>query len=247
MWTLLLTTALAAPRPAHTLELGAGLLPACRAEDGAAPCKTVLSSRLHADHRLPRGLLLVWGLYAERRGWQAPDLGEVQATWRLDASLGLGWHKSWDWGDMRIYGGVGVEHALMERSAFGEGGPNADVGLDWLDPAQTDDRASRWTGVGGIFGNDLDWPIGPVRLGFRYRIRLDTDVHTVGSPEATRGMDWWELHALSLAAPLGAPVSAYLEVGWTNQFTVPFRDPDFRVAPWLMLGLQANWGKPVSP
>ena len=115
-------------------------------------------------------------------------------------------------------------------------------GLDWLDPmAGVAGRADSWTGIGLLIGNDIDWPLGPVRLGFRWRIRLGADVL---SPDAdvTRGVDSWELHAASLAVPHG-PVSPYIEVGWTNQFTVPFRDVQFRVAPWLVLGLQVRMGR----
>lgn len=254
MWTLLLlTTALATPpRPAHTLELGAGVLPACKAEPGVADCKTVLSARAHADHRLPRGLLLVWDLIAERRGWRARDLDEVHATWRLNAAVGLGWHMSADWGDSRLYGALTVEHNLVERSSLGARGTPDEVGLDWLDPVDADGRSERWTGLGGLLGNDLDWPIGPVRLGFRYQARLDTDLP---NREATAGVDYWELHALSLSAPFRPrtgpvttrPLAAYVELGWTNQFTVPFRQPQFRVAPWLLIGLQAQWGKAATP
>ncbi|MCB9681064.1 MAG: hypothetical protein H6733_06285 [Alphaproteobacteria bacterium] len=234
-------------RDAHTIEAGAGVLPACKAEPGVAPCKTVTNVLAHGDHRFGRKVMLAWTASGERRGWWA-DGDVVHATWRVEGALSVGWHKEWDWGDMRLYAGPSVEHVFVAHSTLGTGDLPATVGLDWLDPVPgADGRADRWTDVGVVIGNDIDAPVGPVRLGFRWRIRIGTDVAVDAASDAGRdaaaGVDLWELHALSLSAPFDGPVGVYAELGWTNQITVPFRQPAFRVAPWLLVGFEARWGR----
>ncbi|MCB9665702.1 MAG: hypothetical protein H6732_16455 [Alphaproteobacteria bacterium] len=245
----------ATARDAHTVELGAGALPACGGQVGLAPCVRVVQARAHGDHRLPRAFLVAWDLVAERRGWQSAlvDVGEVHAAWRGQASLGLGWHGEYVWGDMRVYVGPSVEVVGVEHSRLGTAGEPAVADLAWLDPGAADaGRTPGWLDLGLVVGNDLDWPLGPVRLGFRWLYRLGGDVALLGGEgdlDALSGLDVWELHATSLAVPTRGPVAAYLEVGWTNQFTLPLRAPGFRVAPWLLVGLEFRAGRtsPRSP
>jgi hypothetical protein len=218
--------------------MGFGMLPACLTEEGVDACKRVGSASLHGDHRFGRGVLLSWELVGERRTWT--DRGTpVHQAGRAHAAIGLGWHKEWEWGDMRPYGGPALEVSRAGRSTLGD----REVGMAFLDP-QGEIRG--WTGVGLWIGNDLDWPVGDVRLGFRWRIKADADIdaHGVdGIPDAIAGVDMWELHAASIAVPVEGPVGFYAEVGWVNQFSVPFRAPAFRVSPWATLGLQFRGGR----
>lgn len=235
---LWMAVALAAgEREAHTVEMGVGALPACRDEASFAPCKLVGSALVHGDHRLARKWLVSWQVLGERRSWLRD--GEAHITWRAHAAIGLGIHREWDWGDMRLYGGPLVELSHVQQSS---GAP----GFDWLDPTA---QIPGWLGAGLWVGNDLDWPIGSVRLGFRWRIAGGADVYGIGRdsvPEALHGVDFWELHALSVALPSQGPLGFYAELGWINQFTVPFRQPAFRVSPWLTIG--AQWrSKALTP
>ncbi len=225
------------PRDAHTVELGAGALPACL--QGAAaldPCKAVVTTRVHGDHRLARGVLVAWDLTGVRRSWFARDtVQETGAAWRTAATVGVGWHTEAAWGDMRLWAGPSVEWVGAEPGGTGPVG-----GVPWLDPV-----SGSWTDVGLVIGNDLDWPVGPVRIGLRYRFRGGVDV--AGETGTSVAFDVWELHAASLAVPVQGPVGAYAELGWTNEFTVPLANPDFRVAPWLFVGVQIRGGTTGAP
>lgn len=225
-------------RDAHTVELGAGALAACKAEGaGVDPCKSVTTVRLHGDHRFARGVLLAWDGTGERRAWYEEGTSrEVKASWRTALSLGVGWHTEGEWGDMRLWVGPSLERVQAEhtRGGCGRGG------RPWLDPEVGCGGKAGWFDPGLVIGNDLDWPAGPVRVGLRYRFRGGFDV---GDGVSGVALDIWELHALSLAAPWTGPVGAYLEVGWTNQFTLPLQTPQFRIAPWLFAGIQVRAGR----
>jgi hypothetical protein len=228
-----------AVREAHTVQVGAGALPACHAERGVAPCKAIVSTRAHGDHRLGRRLLLAWDLVGVRRSW-FDDHGEVGASWRLDAAIGLGAHWAWTWGDMRLWAGPGVEHTLVEH-----GDPR---GLPWLDAGRGPGRVPATADLGLVVGNDLDWPIGPIRLGGKWRYRIGAEVAPT-DPAAraiTKGVDLWELHALGLTWPRTTPVGLLAEAGWTTEITIPLHDPRVRVAPWLQIGLELRAGRTRS-
>lgn len=235
MW-LLITTALAAPtaREPFTLELGAGALPVSVDDDGV---QVVSSFRAHGDHRFKKQVMLAWDAIAVDRTWTD---GPHDAL-RLEGAAAVGWHNAAEWGDLRLYAGPSVEHSLAGR---GEGRA---PGLAWLDASRAAGRVPAWSSVGLVLGNDLDFPFGPVRFGGRWRVHAGWDLLPPDADEddrdTVRGVDVWELHAVSLTGVLGAPVAPYVELGWTNEFTLPTRKPSFRVSPWLLVGLQARLGK----